>query len=69
MEGMDVRTEITAAAEAYRRADAEKEAQRLRLAELFRVARGENIGPAEIARLIDHLYTKEHISRITKPDA
>ncbi|MEV4247002.1 hypothetical protein AB0J63_26760 [Streptosporangium canum] len=61
---MDVRAQITAEAEAYRRADAEKEAARIRLAELFRLARSEDIGPAEIARLTDHLYTKEHISRI-----
>ena len=67
MGGMDVRAEIVAAAEAYRRADADREEHRRRLAELFRQARAENVGPAEIARLTDHLYTKEHISRIAPP--
>jgi len=62
---MDVRAEITAEAEAYRRADAEREERRLRLAELFKQARAKDIGPAEIERLTGHLYTKEHISRIT----
>jgi hypothetical protein len=66
---MDVRAEIQAAAEAYRRADAEREEQRLKLAELFRQARAEHIGPAEIARLTGHLYTKEHISRLAPPPA
>lgn len=60
-----MRTEIAAEAEAYRRADAEREERRLKLAELFQKARAENIGPAEIERLTGHLYTKEHISRIT----
>lgn len=64
-----MRAEIQAEAEAYRRARAERERARLRLAELFRQARAENIGPAEIARLTDHLYTKEHISRIAPPPA
>lgn len=62
-----MRAEIAAEAEAYRRADAERERHRLRLAELFRLARAQNIGPAEIARLTGHLYTKEHISRIAPP--
>lgn len=66
---MDVRAEITAEAAAYRRADAEREEHRIKLAELFRLARGEKIGPAEIARLTDHLYTKEHISRIAPPES
>lgn len=65
---MDVRAEIAAQAEAYRRADAEREEHRLKLAELFRLARAEDIGPAEIARLTGHLYTKEHISRIAPPE-
>lgn len=63
-----MRAEITAEAAAYRRADAEREAHRVKLAELFRAARAENIGPAEIARLTEHLYTKEHISRIAPPE-
>ena len=62
-----MRVEITAEAAAYRRAQAELEKHRIRLAQLFRQARGESIGPAEIARLTDHLYTKEHISRIAPP--
>jgi hypothetical protein len=66
---MDVRAQITAEAEAYRHADAEREEHRLRLAELFRQARAEQVGPAEIARLTGHLYTKEHISRIAPPPA
>jgi hypothetical protein len=64
---MDVRAEITAEAEAFRRADAEREERRLRLAELFRQARSSGVGPAEIARLTGHLYTKEHISRLAPP--
>lgn len=63
-----MRAEITAEAEAYRRSDAEREEHRIKLAELFRIARAEKIGPAEIARLTDHLYTKEHISRIAPPE-
>lgn len=65
MEGMDVRAEIAAEAKAYRRADRAREKHRLRLAELFRQARTEQVGPAEIERLTEHLYTKEHISRIS----
>lgn len=63
-----MRAEITAEAAAYRRAQAELEESRLKLAGLFRRARAENIGPAEIARLTDHLYTKEHISRLAPPE-
>ncbi|MEU8151719.1 hypothetical protein [Nonomuraea sp. NPDC048901] len=63
-----MRAEITAEAAAYRRAQAELEERRLKLAGLFRRARSEKIGPAEIARLTDHLYTKEHISRIAPPE-
>jgi hypothetical protein len=65
MEGMDVRAEIVATAKAYRRADRAREKHRKRLAELFRQARAEKVGPAEIERLTEYLYTKEHISRIS----
>jgi hypothetical protein len=65
---MDVREEIAKEVRAYRRHDAAKERSRLRLAELFRIARAEDIGPAEIARVADRLYTPDHISRITQAE-
>lgn len=68
MEAVDVSAEIVKEARAYRRADAALVKHRERLAELFRIARSEhNIGPADLARLVDHLYTPDHISRLTQP--
>lgn len=57
--------EIIAEAAAYRRAAETLERHRQRLAELFCQAREQGIGPTEIEKLVDRLYTKEHISRIT----
>ncbi|MEV4672683.1 hypothetical protein AB0K34_13595 [Actinomadura sp. NPDC049382] len=65
---MDVSAEIVKEARAFRRADAALARHRERLAELFRKAREEEgIGPADLARLVDYLYTPDHISRITQP--
>lgn len=56
------------AARAQRRAAAARERHRESLAELFQKARDEeNLGPADLARLVNYLYTPDHISRITKP--
>lgn len=60
-----MRVEIADEAAAFRSAQEALESHRKRLADLFKKARTQNIGPAEIERLTGHLYTKEHISRIT----
>lgn len=68
MEAVDVSAEIVKEARAYRRADAALVRHRERLAELFQKARDEeDLGPADLARLVNYLYTPDHISRITKP--
>jgi DNA repair ATPase RecN len=67
MEVVNVIEELRKEAQGYRRADAKLTKHRERIAELLRIARAEGKKPADLARLLDHLYTPDHISRIAPP--
>jgi hypothetical protein len=67
MEVVDVIEELIKEVKSYRRTEAAQEKRRERIAELLRIARAENYGPADLARKTDYFYTPDHIGRIAPP--
>lgn len=60
----DLREDLTRDSRALGRADRARERARQRLGETIVRAAAEDIGPAEIRRLIEHRFTEKTISRI-----
>ncbi len=65
----EVREELDRDARAYGRATAAQERARAKLGETIRKSYGDDIGPAEITRLIGHRLTEKTVIRIAKGEA
>lgn len=65
----DVREKLVRDGKAFGRADDARARARAQLGETIREAYADDIGPAEITRLIDHRLTEKTVIRIAKGEA